>query len=68
MGCGNLVKMLLHTKVTRYLEFRCVGGSFVYKDQKLFEVPVTPQAALNSSLMGIFQKRRYKNFYNGYLM
>eukprot|EP01083_Nonionella_stella_P223241 795826_1 len=62
MGCGNLVKMLLHTKVTRYLEFRCVGGSFVYKDNKLFEVPVTPQAALNSSLMGIFQKRRYKNF------
>jgi len=62
MGCGNLVKMLLHTKVTRYLEFRCVGGSFVYKDGSLFEVPVTPQAALNSSLMGIFQKRRYKNF------
>merc|ERR1712087_861630 len=29
---------------------------------KLFEVPVTPAAALNSSLMGIFQKRRYKNF------
>jgi len=53
---------LLHTKVTRYLEFRCVGGSFVFKDNKLFEVPVTPQAALNSSLMGIFQKRRYKNF------
>jgi len=62
MGCGNLVKMLLHTKVTRYLEFRCVGGSFVYKDQKLFEVPVTAQAALSSSLMGMFQKRRYKNF------
>eukprot|EP01083_Nonionella_stella_P012474 35401_1 len=62
MGCGNLVKMLLYTKVTRYLEFRCVGGSFVFKDNKLFEVPVTPQAALNSSLMGIFQKRRYKNF------
>jgi len=62
MGCGNLVKMLLHTKVTRYLEFRCVGGSFVLKDNKLFEVPVTTQAALNSSLMGIFQKRRYKNF------
>mmetsp|Transcript_31058 Transcript_31058/g.50379 ORF Transcript_31058/g.50379 Transcript_31058/m.50379 type:complete len:449 (-) Transcript_31058:1470-2816(-) len=62
MGMGNLVKMLLHTKVTRYLEFRCVGGSFVYKDSSLFEVPVTPAAALNSSLMGLFQKRRYKNF------
>jgi Rab GDP dissociation inhibitor len=62
MGCGNLVKMLLHTKVTRYLEFRCLDGSFVYKDAKLYEVPITPQAALNSALMGIFQKRRYKNF------
>lgn len=62
MGCGGLVKMLLHTKVTRYLEFRSVDGSFVYKDGKLHEVPMTPQAALNSSLMGIFQKRRYKNF------
>merc|ERR1712154_245699 len=62
MGCGNLVKMLLHTKVTRYLEFRCVGGSFVLKDSKLYEVPVTAQAALSSSLMGMFQKRRYKNF------
>lgn len=62
MGCGDLVKMLLHTKVTRYLEFRCLGGSFVFKDGKLYEVPVTPQAALSSSLMGMFQKRRYKNF------
>lgn len=62
MGCGNLVKMLLHTKVTRYLEFRCVNGSFVFKDRKLHEVPMTTSAALHSSLMGIFQKRRYKNF------
>jgi Rab GDP dissociation inhibitor len=62
MGCGNLVKMLLHTKVTRYLEFRCIDGSYVYKDGKLCEVPMTKTAALNSSLMGIFQKRRYANF------
>jgi len=62
MGCENLVKMLLHTKVTRYLEFRCVDGSFVYKEGKLYEVPMTPSAAMNSSLMGIFQKRRYHSF------
>jgi len=62
MGCENLVKMLLHTKVTRYLEFRCVDGSFVYKEGKLYEVPMTPAAAMNSSLMGIFQKRRYHSF------
>jgi len=62
MANGNLVKMLLGTKVTRYLDFKCVEGSYVYKDTKLFEVPVTPAAALQSGLMGIFQKRRYKNF------
>ena len=31
MACGNLTKMLLHTKVTRYLEFKSVSGSFVYR-------------------------------------
>jgi len=62
MANGNLVKILLGTKVTRYLEFKCVEGSFVFKNNKLFEVPVTPTAALKSGLMGMFQKRRYKNF------
>ncbi|ETN99976.1 hypothetical protein RFI_37484 [Reticulomyxa filosa] len=101
MGCENLVKMLLHTKVTRYLEFRHVDGSYVFKDGKLFEVnkkicvqylnpffffelffkkklfkklnlifenffflmvPMTPTAALSSSLMGFLQKRKYKAF------
>jgi len=62
MANGNLVKMLLGTKVTRYLDFKCVEGSFVLKDKQLYEVPVTPAAALKSGLMGMFQKRRYKNF------
>ena len=30
MANGVLVKMLLHTKVTRYLEWKCVDGSYVY--------------------------------------
>lgn len=62
MANGNLVKMLLSSGVTRYLNFKCVEGSFVIKDTKLYEVPVTPAAALKSGLMGMFQKRRYKNF------
>jgi len=62
MANGNLVKILLGTKVTRYLEFKCVEGSYVFKDKQLYEVPVTPAAALKSGLMGMFQKRRYKNF------
>lgn len=63
MANGDLVKMLLGTGVTRYLEFKCVDGSYVYHSNgTLYEVPVTPAAALASSLMGMFQKRRYKNF------
>ena len=29
MANGKLVKMLLHTKVTRYLEWKCVDASYV---------------------------------------
>jgi Rab GDP dissociation inhibitor len=62
MACGNLVKVLLQTKVTRYLEFKSISGGYVLKDGKVHKVPATPKEALASSLMGIFQKRRFKNF------
>ena len=29
MADGKLVKMLLHTKVTRYLEWKCIDASYV---------------------------------------
>jgi len=62
MACGNLVKILLHSKVTRYLEFKSVDGSYVFKDKKVQKVPATPQEALNSALMGFFEKRKFRNF------
>mmetsp|Transcript_37538 Transcript_37538/g.57580 ORF Transcript_37538/g.57580 Transcript_37538/m.57580 type:complete len:463 (-) Transcript_37538:879-2267(-) len=62
MACGNLTKMLLHSKVTRYLEFKSVEGSYVYKAGKILKVPATPQEALSSSLMGLFEKRRFRKF------
>lgn len=62
MACGNLVKVLLHTKVTRYLAFKCIAGSYVFADKKVEKVPATASEALSSSLMGIFQKRKFKNF------
>jgi len=62
MACGNLVKVLLHTKVTRYLDFKSVLGSYVVKDGKVHKVPATPSEALSSGLMGMFQKRYFKNF------
>eukprot|EP00934_Nitzschia_sp_Nitz4_P002489 Nitzschia sp. Nitz4//scaffold237_size30108//7395//9049//NITZ4_007991-RA/size30108-augustus-gene-0.0-mRNA-1//-1//CDS//3329543503//2479//frame0 len=62
MACGNLTKMLLHTKVTRYLDFKSVAGSYVYKAGSILKVPATPQEALASSLMGLFEKRRFRQF------
>ena len=64
MACGKLVKILLHSKVTRYLEFKSVDGSYVFKDGKVQKVPATPAEALNSSLMGFFEKRKFRNFLN----
>jgi Rab GDP dissociation inhibitor len=63
MANGMLVKLLVHTDVTRYLEFKSVEGSFVWKrGGKVYKVPSTEMEALASSLMGIFEKRRFKNF------
>lgn len=49
MITGQLVKMLLYTEVTRYLDFKVVEGSFVYKGTKIFKVPSTETEALASS-------------------
>ena len=39
MACGDLVKILIHSKVTRYLEFKSIDGSYVLKDNKVYKVP-----------------------------
>ncbi|XP_069062310.1 rab GDP dissociation inhibitor beta-like [Pleurodeles waltl] len=62
MANGQLVKMLLYTEVTRYLDFKVVEGSFVYKSGKIHKVPSTEADALASDLMGIFEKRRFRKF------
>uniref|UniRef100_A0A8C4T9P6 Rab GDP dissociation inhibitor n=1 Tax=Erpetoichthys calabaricus TaxID=27687 RepID=A0A8C4T9P6_ERPCA len=60
---SQLVKMLLYTEVTRYLDFKVVEGSFVYKGGKIYKVPSTETEALASSnLMGMFEKRRFRKF------
>lgn len=62
MAHGGLVKLLVHTKVTRYLEFKQIEGSYVYKGGNVYKVPANDKEALSSSLMGIFEKRRFRNF------
>ncbi|KAJ3208183.1 Rab GDP dissociation inhibitor alpha [Dinochytrium kinnereticum] len=63
MASGEFVNILYHTDVTRYLEFRQVAGSFVFRDGKISKVPSNQQEALTSPLMGIFEKRRAKGFF-----
>jgi Rab GDP dissociation inhibitor len=55
--------MLVHTEVTRYLEFKQIAGSFVYRDGRISKVPSTEIEAVKSPLMGLFEKRRAKKFF-----
>ncbi|XP_066553758.1 rab GDP dissociation inhibitor alpha-like [Amia ocellicauda] len=60
MANGQLVKMLLYTQVTRYLDFKVVQGSFVSRAGRVHKVPATEAEALGSDLMGMFDKRRFR--------
>lgn len=73
MANGNLVKLLLKTNVSQYLEWKCVDGTFVYQWEKPFigkphgvihKVPSTPGEALSSSLMGMWEKNRCRQFFS----
>jgi len=63
IASGEMTKILVHTDVTRYLEFKQIAGSFVYRDGKISKVPSTEIEALKSPLMGLFEKRRAKKFF-----
>ncbi|KAI5120857.1 hypothetical protein M0805_007044 [Coniferiporia weirii] len=63
ISSGELTKILVHTDVTRYLEFKQIAGSFVYRDGKISKVPSTEMEAVRSPLMGLFEKRRAKKFF-----
>ncbi|KAF4352494.1 hypothetical protein G4B88_013324 [Cannabis sativa] len=63
MANGTLVRVLIHTDVTKYLYFKAVDGSFVYNKGKIHKVPATDMEALKSPLMGIFEKRRARKFF-----
>ena len=62
MACGNLVKILLHCKVTHYLEFKSIDASYVYKDGKVHKIPTTMGEILSSGLLSFWDKRSFYNF------
>ena len=76
MANGILVKMLLHTKVTKYLEWKCVDASYVAQHQTsggllkkkkeklaICKVPTNDMEALKSNLLGMFEKKRIIDLY-----
>jgi Rab GDP dissociation inhibitor len=73
MSNGKLVKILLKTKVAKYLEWKCIDGTYVYqmKEGGLFskkgatieKVPSNDSEALKSDLMGFWEKKRCKDFF-----
>ncbi|KAI3978968.1 hypothetical protein MKX01_016143 [Papaver californicum] len=63
MANGTLVRVLIHTNVTKYLNFKAVDGSFVYNKSKIHKVPATDVEALKSPLMGLFEKRRARKLF-----
>ena len=63
MANGEIVQMLVHTDVTRYLEFKQIAASYVYRDRRIAKVPSTEMEAVRSPLMGLFEKRRAKRFF-----
>ncbi|GFE52775.1 Rab GDP dissociation inhibitor [Babesia ovis] len=69
---GTLVKILKATETSHYLEWQVLDGSYVYQHQKasffseekfIHKVPATDKEALQSPLMGFFEKTRCHNFY-----
>jgi Rab GDP dissociation inhibitor len=72
MANGSLVKLLLKTNVSQYLEWKAVDGTFVYQFHKggvfskakgeIHKVPATASEALSSDLMGLLEKNRFRKF------
>merc|ERR1712010_419821 len=67
MASGDLVKLLIHTKVTRYLDFKVVDGSYVVKGKSkkrftISKVPASTDEAMGTPLVGFFQKLKLRSF------
>lgn len=67
MANGELTNILISTDVTKYLEFKQIAGSYVQQGKgpkaTVAKVPSTASEAFNSPLMGIFEKRRARTFF-----
>jgi len=74
MANGILTRLLVHTKVTRYIDFKVVDGSFVFigggggwfggsSKGAIHKVPATDSEAVKSGIMGFWEKNRARKFF-----
>lgn len=56
MANGELTNILVHTEVTRYIEFKQIAASYVYRNGRIAKVPSNAKEALASPLMGILKR------------
>lgn len=63
MANGKLVRALVYTGVTRYLEFKAVDGSYVLNKSKITRVPATDGEALKSPVLNLMDKMRARGFF-----
>lgn len=72
MAGGILVQMLLKTRVSDYLEWQVIEGTYVYQYQKggffssaksIHKVPSNDMEALKSPLMGLTEKMACRSFF-----
>jgi len=73
MANGKLVKILLKTKVAKYLEWKPIDGTYVFqmKEGGMFskggatiqKVPSNDKEALHSDLMTFWEKKNCRNFF-----
>lgn len=59
---GILIKILIKTGVTNYLEFKLIDGSYVVHNNKIHRIPSSVTEASNSPLMGWIEKMRCAKF------
>ncbi len=63
MANGKLVKVLVATDVTKYLDFKLVDGSYVFKKgQGVSKVPANETEAIKTPLISFLQKNWLRGF------
>ncbi|XP_022080961.1 rab GDP dissociation inhibitor alpha-like [Acanthaster planci] len=64
MGSGDLVRMLILSGVTRYLEVKRVEGSYVFYKGRLSPVPASAREVMASPALSLLEKRPFQDLIN----